>query len=103
MLRDRLVCGNKDVLDLQYQNKASADVHAKQSMQTVLKFEERNKWMHKQPRTNFYRCGGDHKQHECRFLQEQCRKCAEFDCPPPSLSLRGWGEYKQQSGTDKHR
>ncbi len=34
---------NKDVLDLHCKNKMSADVHVKQSTQTVLKFEARNK------------------------------------------------------------
>ncbi len=68
---------NKDVLDLHCQNKMSADVHVKQSTQTVLKFEARNKRAHKEPRPYCYRCGGDHKQQECRFLQEQCHKCGK--------------------------
>ncbi|KAL1281622.1 hypothetical protein QQF64_000425 [Cirrhinus molitorella] len=67
---------NKDELDLQCQNKVSADVHAKQSTQTALKLEAKNKWTHKKPRTNCYRCG-DHKQQECRFLQELCHKCGK--------------------------
>ncbi len=103
-LAQAIETANKYVLDLQCQNKTSADVHVKQSTQTVLKFEARNKRAHKEPRPYCYRCGGYHKQQECRFLQEQCHKC-RVGLPSTKYKPKGGGgNYKQQqSSTEKHR
>ncbi len=112
-LAQAIETANKYVLDLQCQNKTSADIHVKQSTQTVLKFEARNKRAHKEPRPYFYRCS-DHKQQECRFLQKQCHKCGKTGhirkmCRAglPSTKYKpkgGGGNYKQQqSSTEKHR
>ncbi len=102
------------MLDSQCQNKMSADIHIKPSTQTVLKFEAKNKRAHNEPCTYCYRCGGDHKQQECPFLQEQCHKCGKTGhvrkmCRVglPSNKYKpkeGGGNYKQQqSSTEKHR
>ncbi len=111
-LAQAIETANKYVLDLQCQNKTSADIHVKQSTQTVLKFEARNKRAHEEPRPYCYRCGGDHKQQECRFLQEQCHKCGKTGhirkmCRVglPSTKYKpkgGGGNYKQQQSSTEN-